>query len=95
MHEQIEKPMSEQVHDGDGDVMDEEDKALLRNLCNVCLLFTNTLIYKSCFWSNQIYFYSRQWIMCSVFLPVFLSGFSTHNIQTVSNKRTYIDVLDV
>ena len=35
VHEQIEKPMSEQVHDGDSDVMDEEDKALLRNLCNV------------------------------------------------------------
>ena len=37
VHEQIEKPMSEQVHDGDSDVMDEEDKALLRNLCNVSI----------------------------------------------------------
>ena len=37
VHERIERPVAEQLASGDGDVMAEEDKALLRNFCNVSL----------------------------------------------------------
>lgn len=35
VHERIERPVAEQLSSGEGDVMAEEDKALLRNFCNV------------------------------------------------------------
>ena len=42
VHERMERPVAEQLASDDGDVMAEEDKALLRNFCNVSASYSCT-----------------------------------------------------